>query len=107
MGEIDKKIEKIEKEIAHKIETKWDLWTPPISIEDVLWLIDQLKKCRSNYGDLYQRLKPEIEQRTKETCFKAGWAWIQDDFGEQFGYDPTDDTDKEDFKQVIGKARGE
>ena len=46
MDETDKKVEKIEKEIAHKIETKWDLWTPPISIEDVLWLIDQLKKCR-------------------------------------------------------------
>ena len=47
----------------------------------------------------------DIEQRTRRACFKAGWAWIRDDFGEQFGYDPTDDTDKEDFKQVIEKAK--
>ena len=120
MGEIDKKIEKIEKEIAHKIETKWDLWTPPISIEDVLWLINQLKKCREENVLLQSKFLIEekahvqsvneywkLEQRTKDACFEAGWAWIQDDFGEQFGYDPIDDTDKEDFKQVIEKARGE
>ena len=128
MGEIDKKIEKIEKEIAHKIETKWDLWTPPISIEDILWLINRLKECREKSEHLFndllscwpkawgwdgeistlvQQMYRHIEQRTKEACFEAGWAWIQDDFGEQFGYDPTDDTDKEDFKQVIEKAKGE
>jgi len=133
----DKKIEKIEKEIAHKIETKWDLWTPPISIEDVLWLINQLKECREKNkkakadmentdlqyfqekqlitDDLEKWKKDvlqaaddydkQIEQRTKDACFGAGWEWIQDDFGEQFGYDPTDDTDKGDFKQAIDEAK--
>jgi len=47
----------------------------------------------------------DIEQRTRRACFKAGWAWIRDDFGEQFGYDPTDDTDKEDFKQALYEAK--
>jgi len=104
MDETDKKVEKIEKEIAHKIETKWDLWTPPISIEDVLWLIDQLKKCRSNYGDLYQRLKPEIEQRTKETCFKAGWKWIIAYF-KGLPLSETNEYRQKSFKQAIDEAK--
>jgi len=84
-----------------------------------LVLIDQLKECREENRGLRiplmkgflplaaDEFRKEIEQRTRRACFKAGWAWIQNDFGEQFGYDPTDDTDKEDFKQVIEKARGE
>jgi len=56
-------------------------------------------------GRAIQDATQHEKQRTKEACFKAGWAWIQDDFGEQFGYDPTDDTDKEDFKQAIDEAK--
>ena len=80
-------------------------------------VIDELKKCRGKrlptfcphcdkpLGNLMLSAIETIEQRTRRACFKAGWAWIQDDFGEQFGYDPTDDTDKEDFKQVVYEAK--
>ena len=90
------------------------------SHEEGVLLIDQLKKCREENVLLQSKFLIEekahvqsvneywkLEQRTKDACFEAGWAWIQDDFGEQFGYDPTDDTDKEDFKQVIEKAKVE
>ena len=118
MNKIDKRIEKIEK------------GTPVYDCQGIIvcyiendadkaWLINLVKEYREENRGLRiplmkgflplaaDEFRKEIEQRTRRACFKAGWAWIQNDFGEQFGYDPTDDTDKEDFKQVIEKARGE
>ena len=68
------------------------------------WIINQLKKCRSNYGDLYQRLKPEIEQRTKETCFKAGWKWIIAYF-KGLPLSETNEYRQKSFKQAIDEAK--
>ena len=121
MNEIDKKIEVAEKKsnelwhiIAHydldeddAIDVMKETARQAICVIDRL--IDQLKECREEknkhnylFSDIDEAL---VIQRTKETCFKAGWAWIQNDFGEQFGYDPTDDTDKEDFKQALYEAK--
>ena len=72
-------------------------------------VINQLKECREQLREIKAAptvyFEGLIEQRTRRACFKAGWAWIQDGFGEQFGYDPTDDTDKEDFKQALYEAK--
>ena len=123
MNEIDKRIEKIEKGTP-VYDCQGIIVCYTENDADKAWLIDQLKKCREEKAAIHYEWsklqamndtlsvlsdadQKQIEQRTKETCFKAGWAWIQDDFGEQFGYDPTDDTDKEDFKQVIEKAKVE
>ena len=119
MDEIDKKIEALQRACtclfiavdegsAKDVQVKADA------------VIDELRKCWEENVLLQSKFLIEekahvqsvneywkLEQRTKDACFEAGWAWIQDDFGEQFGYDPTDDTDKEDFKQVIEKAKGE
>ena len=120
MDDTDKKIEEIERDFL--IRNAGDIYE-----EDAFDLIAQLKKCReeiegpNGFKDRennrnaellgYKLHQPDlirvIEQRTRRACFKAGWAWIQDDFGEQFGYDPTDDTDKEDFKQAIDEAKVE
>jgi len=121
----------------NEIDTKINDWVYMLEYGESLpfvWreaaedMLIQLKECREKSEHLFndllscwpkawgwdgeistlvQQMDRHIERRTKETCFKAGWAWIQDDFGEQFGYDPTDDTDKEDFKQAIYGARVE
>ena len=125
MNDTDKKIEKIKTDCIGKVlncryEDDKVLIHIEKTIQDVRRLYeDQLKKCRGKrlptfcphcdkpLGNLMLSAIETTEQRTRRACFKAGWAWIQDDFGEQFGYDPTDDTDKEDFKQVIEKAKVE
>ena len=107
MNEIDKRIEKIEKGTP-VYDCQGIIVCYTENDTDKAWLIDSYKKCREDYNilsSLYEHLRVNTEQRTKEACFKAGWAWIQDDFGEQFGYEPTDDTDKEDFKQAIDEAK--
>ena len=68
-------------------------------------ITDDLEKWKKDVLQAADDYDKQIEQRTKDACFGAGWEWIQDDFGEQFGYDPTDDTDKGDFKQAIDEAK--
>ena len=116
--EIDKTLKRIEELWGNEFKDLLDefhfefmkLDASPVGIKIVAaWLFDQLKECREDNQALKRVLKAReiIEQRTKDACFEAGWAWIQDGFGEQFGYDPTDDADKEDFKQAIDEAKVE
>ena len=81
----------------------------PISAQEAIRLIDLLKKCREEIAYLNDRILFEdrdIEQRTKQVCFEAGWEWISET--QDFEFDKTSlvvvEYYKDSFKRAIELA---
>jgi len=100
MDEIDNKIDILERYLQDAHIEDFDVW-----MEDVQWLIDQLKKCREE-NKMFRSVNVEFAEkwieRTKDACFEAGWEAILKRGEEDDSFDA--DRVLEDFKQAIYSA---
>jgi len=119
MDDTDKKIEKLRRALlSYKVHEDGMLYVPVGEIDDAIELIDQLKKCREELEpwlkshsraqmliDLSDKWKKEIEQRTKDACFEAGWKWIysRNKYYQSYKKKMVNEI-KDEFKQAIYSA---
>ena len=92
---VDQRIAELEKKLTTlKWEYTGDAFNAkcysPISVEESLWLIDQLKECREWRKTQEQGVREVVEQRTKEDCKTRAKAALDDAFGGRRVYDCRD-----------------